>query len=310
MSLVKMNDSELLANAKRLASDERRVQVEILWHLLEIQKRKLFLNLGYPSLFEYAIKDLGYSASAAYRRIQAMRLLQSVPDVAEKLETGTINLTTASQVQTFIKAEKKAGTEISYRQKVEMLKAVENKSTREVEKHIITLKPEQAFAQEKVRFVTPEIVELKIMIPDFLKEKLDHLKYYLSHRNPEMTYLRLIEYLAERALLKIEQRTKRAVAAVVSGPANPIPPRRNIPATLRHAVWLRDGGVCSYHDPKTGKRCGGRYQVQVDHIHPYSQGGDHALENLQLLCAQHNRFKGSRLQARYARVGRDDSITK
>lgn len=298
-----MDDSELLLKVKELSRQERKLQVELLWHLLEIQRRKLFLERGFQSLFEYAVKELGYSHSAAYRRIQAMRLLESVPEVADKIESGVINLSTATQIQNFIKTERKNGGEVNFKRRVEMVNAIENKSTREVEKQLIALKPENVLRPEKLRMVTPEIIELRLMIPDNLKDKMDKLRQIFSHRIPDMTYLALMEYLVTQALNKIERRPPNAARIPEITKKSPelngaaVHFSRNIPATVRHAVWVRDGGVCSYRDPSTGRKCGARHFVQVDHIHPWSKGGKHSLENLQLLCAQHNRKKGVRTSA-------------
>lgn len=313
--LNKLTNVELLSKTKEIASQERKIQVELLWHLLEIQKRKLYLEIGFPSLYEYVVKELGYGHGAAYRRIQSMRLLESVPDVAEKIEEGSINLSTASQIQNFIKSEKKNGGNVSYKQRVDMLNAIENKSAREVEQHLIALKPENVIRPEKIRMVTPEIIEMRLMIPDELKDKMDKLRQIFSHRIPDMTYLALMEYLVTQALNKVERKERSALSQSkihpssqlgsqnISGDKNSLqtrdsksspPTPRNISSTLRHAVWLRDGGVCSYRDPATGRKCGGRHYIQVDHIHPWSKGGENKLENLQLLCAEHNRRKGAK----------------
>ena len=332
MTPAKMNDAELLSKAKELAHNERKIQVDLLWHLLEIQRRKLFLERGFPSLFEYAVKELGYSHSAVYRRVQAMRLLESVPEVANKIKTGAINLSTATQIQNFIKNERKNGGEVNFKRRLEMISAIENKSARDVEKHLISLKPENVIRTEKIRMVTPEIIEMRLMIPDDLKEKMDKLRQVFSHRVPDMTYLALLDYLVTQALGKVEKKQKSLLPvsrSITSGPENKdrqeevsrsardqevaaakcgevrkflpkslvdnVLAKRNIPPALRHAVWLRDGGVCSYHDPHTGRKCGGRSFVQVDHIHPWSKGGENKLENLQLLCAEHNRRKSNRM---------------
>ena len=38
---------------------------------------------------------------------------------------------------------------------------------------------------------------------------------------------------------------------------------RAIPAAVRREVWQRDGGRCSYVDPRTGRRCASRHLLQV-----------------------------------------------
>ena len=102
-----MTDNQLLSQTKNLVQKERQVNVLVLQHLQEIESRKLYLKRGFPSLFEYAIKELGYSHSAAYRRIKAMRLCRDIPQATSKIKTGNLNLTTASQLQTFFEKKKR-----------------------------------------------------------------------------------------------------------------------------------------------------------------------------------------------------------
>ena len=64
---------------------------------------------------------------------------------------------------------------------------------------------------------------------------------------------------------------------------------RAIRAVVKRRVWQRDGGRCSYVDPRTGRRCASRHLLQVDHVFPYSLGGGPEPGNLRLLCAAHHR---------------------
>ncbi len=64
--------------------------------------------------------------------------------------------------------------------------------------------------------------------------------------------------------------------------------QRYISAPVRHAVWMRDLGCCTFVDEKTGEFCESRRFVEFDHIKPFANGGDHSLENLRLRCRTHN----------------------
>ena len=66
---------------------------------------------------------------------------------------------------------------------------------------------------------------------------------------------------------------------------------RYISAKTRKQVWLRDEGRCTYTCQETKRRCNSRHFLQIDHIQPYSLGGNHELKNLRLLCANHNQYR-------------------
>lgn len=63
--------------------------------------------------------------------------------------------------------------------------------------------------------------------------------------------------------------------------------RRWIRPSLRAAVYQRDGHACLH--------CGTRESLSLDHIYPYSLGGEDTLENLQTLCRPCNSRKGARV---------------
>ena len=78
-SLSGLPDQVLLAHTRSLVRHEQALQLAVLDHLREIQKRHLHLRLGFSSLFDYAVRELGYSEGAAWRRIKAMRLCSDTP---------------------------------------------------------------------------------------------------------------------------------------------------------------------------------------------------------------------------------------
>ena len=69
-----LGDQQLLDQTRRLAANQRCIDVHILDHLDEIDRRGLALRRGFSSLFDYAVRELRFTDAAAQRRIQAMRL--------------------------------------------------------------------------------------------------------------------------------------------------------------------------------------------------------------------------------------------
>ena len=101
-----VSDDELLFRTRELARHETELTIVTIQHLDEIERRELYDTRGYPSLFEYVVRELHYSKGCAWRRIMVMKLCRAVPGIADKLRSGELNLTTASQLQNAI--EKRA----------------------------------------------------------------------------------------------------------------------------------------------------------------------------------------------------------
>ena len=93
-------------------------------------------------------------------------------------------------------------------------------------------------------------------------------------------------------LSDIEVEKERSSAATRKTPTQR---SRYIKAKDRRILLTQEAQGCAYRDPKTQKRCGERYQLQIDHCFPFSLGGSSELSNLQLLCGRHNRYKGDNL---------------
>jgi len=130
-SLTGLSDCELLSKVKDLVSRERAVTLEILVHLNEVERRSLYLGLGYPSLFEYCVRHLGYSSSAASRRIQCARCIRDYPEVHALLEKNEVNLVTISLVASIL-------TESNAR---DVLGKIRGKSQRDVEASVARYRP-------------------------------------------------------------------------------------------------------------------------------------------------------------------------
>ncbi|MGZ3770765.1 MAG: hypothetical protein ACXVCR_11575 [Bdellovibrio sp.] len=59
--LSKISDSDLEFQLKNLVAKERKLLHVILEHIREVDFRKIYLERAYSSLYEYLVKELGYS---------------------------------------------------------------------------------------------------------------------------------------------------------------------------------------------------------------------------------------------------------
>ena len=92
-------DQVLLEQTRMLARHEQALQLSVLDHLREIEARRLYLRLGYSSLFDYTVRELHYTEASAWRRIKAMRLCRETSGVRAWLQDGSLNLSNAALLQ-------------------------------------------------------------------------------------------------------------------------------------------------------------------------------------------------------------------
>jgi len=277
MNLNHLSKQELITNTEALVSQERRITIEVLWHLHEIERRKLYAELGYSSLFSYCIEALKYSEAQAFRRISAMRLLKQAPELEAKLNDGALSVATICQVQAL---------KISISQKKEILKEVEGKSKRETERYLLKIAP-RPIEEERVKPISATHTRIEFNADEELMKKLDELKNMLAHKMPNASVAELVRYLVDESLKKSSAEPK-----VVLSPAKV---RKNvntryIPETIKQHVWQRDHGQCSYIHYETQKRCDSQYALEYDHILPHALGGETTIDNLRMLCRSHNQF--------------------
>lgn len=288
-TLKNKSNETLLTDLKQMVVEERKLLTEILHHLKEVEDRRLYLERGYPSLFAFATEELGYSEAAAQRRILAMRLMREVPEVEEKVKTGKLSLSVASQVQSFIRAEaKKRNKDLPAEEKLNLVLQLEGTSARTCEKKLAQIAPETKRPREKARPITDETTLIQFVADRELVEGIEKLKQLLAHSNPEGRLDLLFKKLVQLGLEKWDpsQRITRRKGKK-SLPTSEVK-SRHIPAAVRDEVWQRDQGKCQYQDLETGRVCGSRHGLQVDHAKPFAQGGSHEPSNLRLLCRRHN----------------------
>ena len=478
-------DQVLLEQTRMLARHEQALQLSVLDHLREIEARRLYLRLGYSSLFDYTVRELHYTEASAWRRIKAMRLCRETRGVREWLQDGSLNLSNAALLQNSFErwdrggagpvavgspgvganAAPRAGSTpeaapgkaptgvplpvLDARARQQLVERAMGKSTRQVQQMLAEVDPEAAAPAERLRALGDGRWELKAVIDDECQRGLQKLRELLSHVDPHLSVGQLVGRLVREGVERYDpsrprRRKRRAsdpsgekrsqgtperettdrVAAAAenrgrarksaaptvsrsapkrsakqtaggaspavlpagggSGGASPkrrlgpspgsrtsaprlVAPRakrarsggdamaaeltsspksrvaagssisvpssdgagsadqtsaakprvatggagltvqtsaaksdksagRSIPSAVKREVWRRDQGCCSYVDRHTGRRCGSRFFLELDHILPVALGGAAEPGNLRLRCAAHHRYRHGRRQ--------------
>lgn len=283
MEIKRLTNEDLLKKTALLAQEERKITLEVLLHLKEIERRRLHLDLGFSSLYEYTLKELKYSEGAAYRRVQAMRLLRDMPDVEQKISSGQLSLSTASKIQSSAKDK-------TVTAKMELVQQLEGRSAREVDQRLAASSP----SRELTRWISAETVELKIQLKKDPFKGLEELKALKSNTPGCSTFGKVVEELIQLGQEKWNPLRRTASPTRRSGAQPPSLNPRHLSPSLRQEIWRRDQNQCTYTNPQTGQRCSARHYLHIDHILPVALGGRAESQNLRLLCSQHNQRRAEK----------------
>ncbi len=232
-----LSDRELLRETSNLVRHERHLQGAIIDHLAEIEARGLHLQRGFSSLFDYAVRELGYSDAAAARRIGAMRLCADQPHAREGLRDGSLTLSAAAELQWAFDRQRRRGSisgtaaiapagsaaaddpaancapvvpsspadhepplvldAVGRRQLVD---EAAGKSARQVRQMLADVDPELAPPADRVRPLGDGRYELKATIDAECQQGLEQLRGLLSHVDPRMTLGQLVGRLVKEGL--------------------------------------------------------------------------------------------------------------
>jgi 5-methylcytosine-specific restriction endonuclease McrA len=224
-------------------------------------------------------------------RIQAVRLIKVVPEVNSHLAEGSLSLTVAASIQgTFRRQEKLSGAPLEQDEKRSVIESLLGTSTRDAERKLVDLYPETKIERESAKPIPDGLTRIQFSASKQLMEKLERLKGLLAHKVPSGRFGQLFEEIAEIALKRLEPKpptepTKNSLRAPK------VNRTRYIKSSTRRIAWAKSQSQCEYIDPVSGRRCESRHALQVDHIHEFSRGGSHELENLRILCRSHNLWR-------------------
>jgi hypothetical protein len=310
-SLSALSDTDLLARIPVLVRAERAASAEVVEHLVEIDRRRLFLDQAVSSLYAYCIERLGYSEDGAIKRTRVTRLAERVPQVLEELRSGAIHLTGLFLLSQHL-TEQNAETLLPLcrgksRRELERLiagwfprpdvppkvQALGNARADEATGSLLPLGPSgptesftvlgtgTAAPRPRVEPLSAERYRIEFTASAELHRKLEQAQLLLSHAVPSGD----LGELFERALDElIERELKRRTGAGKPRKRRELKPdSRHIPVEVARHVWERDCGQCTFVDSE-GRRCAERsflrrsvVTCRTPHDPPPSRGAEPVL---------------------------------
>jgi hypothetical protein len=238
-----------------------------------------------------------------------MRLLKELPEISKKIDSGSLSLSNISQVQRFFKETKMVNKD----EKILVLKKIENKSVRDVEKELLQLAPVKPLPQEIKKQVSPTHMNVNFLMSEDLEHKLETVRSLIGPEGNKMTLSELIEQIVDLSLQKLKEKkfgktraqnlmNEKAKSEIIElgelkqtsfkkeiKPKNlDVQKKRYISSALKFSIWIRDKGQCT--------KCESQRNLNYDHIRPMALGGSTDAHNLRLLCFNCN--QRSRIEAR------------
>src|SRR6185295_12327117 len=132
-----LRDDQLTHRLYELRGDERRILVEFLIYLAEVDRRRLYAAVSYSSLFAFCTDHLGLSKGATFRRITAARLTARFPILLEYLADGRLTLTTLAELRNVL--EELGDTRLD-----EILARAQGRNEDQVKELVAALRPQPA----------------------------------------------------------------------------------------------------------------------------------------------------------------------
>ena len=310
MNLIsKLSNNSLHEQTLEAAAREKNATLTLLEFLAEVDQRRVYAERGYPTLWEYVRKALGYSESQTSERISAMRLTRRVPEIKENLKQGKLTLTSTLQLSYFAKREK-----LSPEKTVSVMQNILGKSKRDVEKVFLSLQTVPAPKPDSVKVVGADSCGQSTSRIAFdadeefvqLIERIKQIKGNPALGLQDLFKIAMKEFVGRREVKQkshrqVSQQQNRQVSAGTNHnklhPAEVVnqPPgseyeqnSRYVSVKVRASIRNRSKDQCEYVEPITNYRCESKSGLQFDHILPHAIGGTSELHNIRHLCRTHN----------------------
>jgi hypothetical protein len=315
--------SRILAGLLR---SENGAMADFLVALAEFDRQRMWVQLGFSSLFDFLHRELGLSRGSAHYRKVAAQLVQRFPEVVEPLRSGKLCITVVLELAKVITPENRAEvlpkffglskqeakavaveirpaevvprkemvtalpvvsrTPVGRVQPVEPSRAVELGANEPTKEASLPM-----FASpertESIEPLTSDLRRLHMTVSKQFLDKLEAARKGQGHAQPGATAEKVLE--AALDLLLAAQAKRRAEAKTPQQNPRPTKNPCHVPAAVKRAVWTRDEGKCQWR-LDSGGICGSTLRLEIDHVPPLGRGGASTLDGCRLLCRVHNQY--------------------
>lgn len=303
---------------KTVLGHERQMLARFLELLGKVDAAKEYAELGYSSLNEYCLKELGLCEHETWPRICAARVAARFPRLLELIAEGRVTLTAVRLIAPILLDSGDAA----------LLERICGKTTREVDRIAAGIRPRKECPEKvtigtrvvepgalafgfgatntetgtvrkkptksaKVTYITPVRVKVEFSAREELVEKLERAKVVAKAQSVEDVLEKALEEYLEHhdPARKAARNVGKAVKKV------PATNKRSFPNSIKHAALMKSGNRCEAIG-SGGRRCTATDYLEFDHVRPFAMGGRSTLENCRVLCQTHNRLAAEKSYGR------------
>jgi len=325
-ALARLSDADLIAGLRQFLASERHAIARVVAYLAELDKRRLYLALGFSSLFKFCTDALHLSEDATFNRIEVARAARRHPALLTHLASGDLSLTAVRLLAPHLTTDNHE----------RLLAEARHKSLNEVRHLIARHKPQppvpstirklpqprvvaQALPQDVDSAPPPAPAEFRPLAtavapspsrrPVIAPLSEEHYRIQVTFTRRAHDKLRQAQALLrpqlpggdaaavlERGLDALLADLLKKKAAAVQRPRAPranAPKGRRIPADVQRRVWSRDGARCAFRS-RDGQRCSATGRLEYHHVVPFAAGGKATVDNIELRCRAHNAYEAER----------------
>ncbi|HEX6324913.1 MAG TPA: HNH endonuclease signature motif containing protein, partial [Vicinamibacterales bacterium] len=325
-SFAALSDQQLVEQADRFALDERQSTANLVASLAELDARRLYLPLGYRSLFEYCTRRHHLSEHSALNRIEVARASRTFPVILDHLADGALTLTAVRLLRPLLTRENHAQLLASARHlgKDEVLHLIARLRPQPPVPSTIRKLPQprvvpQALPQDAdvaspqpavesrplatavaptpsrrpvIAPLSEEHYRIQVTFTRRAHDKLRQAQALLRHQLPGGDAAAVLERGLD-ALLADLLKKKAAAVQRPRAPRASAPKGRHIPADVQRKAWIRDGARCAFKS-RDGRRCTATGHLEYHHVVPFAAGGQATVDNIELRCRAHNAYEAER----------------
>ena len=267
-------------------------------------------------MYAHCVEELRLSEEAACKRIRAARAARQFPVLFGMLADGRLHLTAvvmlaphltpenADQILAAAANQSKAGIDLLLAERfprpdltarIEAIPPV-LPVTEQVPGAIEQPAPgrvEAAVPPPKVVPLAAERYALQVTIDQRTHDQLRYTQELLSHQIPSGNLAQVLGRVLRVAIRQLEKRKFAGSVERRRASRRPTRSARHVPAHVKRAVWLRDGGQCTFVS-ENGHRCAACNFLEFDHVDPVARGGQATVTGMRLRCRAHNQYAAER----------------